>query len=109
MEYTAKRANGEQCTLSILDECEYCGTPPKGTPHGTIDNEDSDITIIKVFRYLQRNIRYCVTCKLSYYNVYNTEKYLTICVTVRFSEFVFIFLLKTTIIHQLIYYMVAYI
>ena len=32
----AKRANGEQCTRRRKDECEFCGTHVKGTPHGFI-------------------------------------------------------------------------
>ena len=30
----AKRANGEQCTRRRKDNCEFCGTHIKGTPHG---------------------------------------------------------------------------
>jgi len=30
----AKRANGEQCTRKRRDDCEFCGTHYKGTPHG---------------------------------------------------------------------------
>jgi len=32
----AKRANGEQCTRRRKDDCEFCGTHVKGTPHGYI-------------------------------------------------------------------------
>jgi hypothetical protein len=32
----AKRANGEQCTRRRKDNCEYCGTHVKGTPHGVV-------------------------------------------------------------------------
>lgn len=32
----AKRANGEQCTRRRKDDCEFCGTHVKGTPHGFI-------------------------------------------------------------------------
>ncbi len=36
----AKRANGQQCTRRKKDNCQYCGTHSKGTPHGIItDNE----------------------------------------------------------------------
>ena len=37
----AKRANGEQCTRRRKDNCEFCGTHTKGTPHGLIQNENS--------------------------------------------------------------------
>lgn len=36
----AKRATGEQCTRRRKDNCEYCGTHLKGTPHGIVDNSD---------------------------------------------------------------------
>jgi len=39
----AKRANGEQCTRKRRDDCEFCGTHYKGTPHGLVANEaDAD-------------------------------------------------------------------
>ena len=40
----AKRANGEQCTRKRRDDCEFCGTHYKGTPHGiaTQDEDTSD-------------------------------------------------------------------
>ena len=37
----AKRANGEQCTRRKKEECGYCGTHMKGTPHGIIDEQDA--------------------------------------------------------------------
>ena len=41
----AKRANGEQCTRKRRDDCEFCGTHYKGTPHGVATpNEDNDAT-----------------------------------------------------------------
>jgi hypothetical protein len=30
----ARRANGEQCTRKRREDCEFCGTHYKGTPHG---------------------------------------------------------------------------
>jgi hypothetical protein len=36
----AKRANGEQCTRKRRDDCEFCGTHYKGTPHGIASHED---------------------------------------------------------------------
>ena len=38
----AKRANGEQCTRKRRDDCEFCGTHYKGTPHGLINVEDTE-------------------------------------------------------------------
>jgi hypothetical protein len=37
----AKRANGEQCTRKRREDCEFCGTHYKGTPHGIATNDDS--------------------------------------------------------------------
>jgi hypothetical protein len=36
----AKRANGEQCTRKRRDDCEFCGTHYKGTPHGVATGMD---------------------------------------------------------------------
>jgi hypothetical protein len=38
----AKRANGEQCTRKRRDDCEFCGTHYKGTPHGVTSQNDND-------------------------------------------------------------------
>ena len=40
----AKRANGEQCTRKKKEECDYCGTHLKGTPHGILSQEDGETT-----------------------------------------------------------------
>ena len=37
---TAKRASGEQCTRRRKDECEFCGTHSKGTPHGLVQSSN---------------------------------------------------------------------
>ena len=37
----AKRANGEQCTRKRREDCEFCGTHYKGTPHGIATLSDS--------------------------------------------------------------------
>ena len=37
----AKRANGEQCTRRRRDDCEFCGTHYKGTPHGMINGGEA--------------------------------------------------------------------
>ena len=38
----AKRANGEQCTRKRRDDCEFCGTHHKGTPHGIASSNETD-------------------------------------------------------------------
>lgn len=37
----ARRANGEQCTRKRRDDCEFCGTHYKGTPHGLITQSEN--------------------------------------------------------------------
>lgn len=69
---SAKRASGEQCTRRKRDDCQFCGTHSKGTPHGIItDNEPlntttkievSAIDIKGIVYYLDNNT-----------NVYDTE------------------------------------
>ena len=44
----AKRANGEQCTRRKKDDCQYCGTHTKGTPHGILNDSESAPTTKKV-------------------------------------------------------------
>ena len=44
----AKRASGEQCTRRKRDECQFCGTHSKGTPHGVITDSDPVNTTTKV-------------------------------------------------------------
>lgn len=49
----AKRANGEQCTRRKKDECEYCGTHMKGTPHGLVEDEENKQTMQKIELWAQ--------------------------------------------------------
>jgi hypothetical protein len=44
----AKRASGEQCTRRKKDDCQYCGTHSKGTPHGMISDKEPTSTTKKV-------------------------------------------------------------
>ena len=44
----AKRASGEQCTRRKKDECQYCGTHIKGTPHGMMSDKEPISTNRKV-------------------------------------------------------------
>jgi len=39
---SAKRASGEQCTRRKKDDCVYCGTHMKGTPHGLVDEQEEN-------------------------------------------------------------------
>ena len=69
----AKRANGEQCTRRRKDECEFCGTHYKGTPHGlvqTIENENAATHKMEVFAEEINGIVYYLD---KYKNVYKTE------------------------------------
>ena len=54
-------------------KCEYCGTHSKGTPHGTIDNEDSDVQHNQSVQVFAEEIKGIVYYLDKYYNVYNTE------------------------------------
>jgi hypothetical protein len=40
----AKRANGEQCTRRKKNNSNYCGTHVKGTPHGVINDDNSNVS-----------------------------------------------------------------
>ena len=68
----AKRANGEQCTRRKRDDCQFCGTHSKGTPHGV--NTDSDpvntTTKIEVSAIDIKGIVYYLDDNT---NVYDTE------------------------------------
>jgi hypothetical protein len=69
----AKRANGEQCTRRRKDNCEYCGTHVKGTPHGLITNETDTNSVsctVEVFAQEIGGIVYYID---KHTNVYKTE------------------------------------
>ncbi len=69
----AKRANGEQCTRRRKDNCEYCGTHVKGTPHGLITNETDTNCVsctVEVFAQEIGGIVYYID---KHMNVYKTE------------------------------------
>jgi len=44
----ANRASGEQCTRRKKDDCQFCGTHSKGTPHGMVNDEKPLSTTKKV-------------------------------------------------------------
>ena len=68
----AKRANGEQCTRRKKDNCQYCGTHIKGTPHGKIVNEETSTKITKIDAWVQeiKGIQYFIDADN---NVYKHE------------------------------------
>jgi len=69
----AKLANGEQCTRRRKNECEFCGTHTKGTPHGLmVQSAESANTMQKmdVFAVEIKGIVYYVD---AFTNVYKTE------------------------------------
>jgi len=73
----AKRANGEQCTRKRKDDCEFCGTHYKGTPHGIATSSDAadanqphDNVTLEVFAEEIGGIVYYVD---KFKNVYKTD------------------------------------
>lgn len=73
----AKRANGEQCTRKRRDDCEFCGTHYKGTPHGIATNENgssesmmNEAVTLEVFAEEIGGIVYYID---KFKNVYKTD------------------------------------
>ena len=59
----ARRANCEQCTRRKKDDCSFCGTHSKGTPHGVVDSSKDEIkkvTKIEVWVKEIKGINYYV-------------------------------------------------
>ncbi len=77
----AKRANGEQCTRRRRDDCEYCGTHYKGTPHGTVCEEvgNPDTLANQRMEVVAEDIGGIVYYIDRYGNVYHTEDILREC------------------------------
>lgn len=69
----ALRANGEQCTRRRRDDCEFCGTHFKGTPHGLVMCSDSKHETPKKLEVIAADIRGIIYYIDKYGNVYNTE------------------------------------
>lgn len=71
----AKRANGEQCTRKRRDDCEFCGTHYKGTPHGlvtqdaNVESNANETVKLDVFAEEIGGIVYYID---RFRNVYNT-------------------------------------
>jgi hypothetical protein len=68
----AKRASGEQCTRRKKDDCQYCGTHSKGTPHGMISDKEPSSTI-KTVEVNAIDIKGIVYYLDNIGNVYDTE------------------------------------
>lgn len=73
----AKRANGEQCTRRRKDDCEYCGTHSKGTPHGLINGSDTLEHSNERMEVFAQDIKGIVYYLDKYNNVYKTEDILS--------------------------------
>ena len=69
----AKRADGDQCTRRRKENCEYCGTHVKGTPHGLITCEVIDQNQDKKVDVEAQEINGIVYFLDKFNNVYNTE------------------------------------
>ena len=71
----AKRANGEQCTRRRRDDCEFCGTHYKGTPHGMINANEpaADDAARQNLEVVAEDIFGIVYYIDKYNNVYKTE------------------------------------
>jgi hypothetical protein len=69
----ALRANGEQCTRRRRDDCEFCGTHFKGTPHGLVVCSDVKAETNKKMEVIASDIRGIMYYIDKYGNVYNTE------------------------------------
>jgi hypothetical protein len=68
----AKRATGEQCTRRRKDDCEYCGTHMKGTPHGIIDNQNESKSTTQKIEVWAQDIQGIVYYIDKSNNVYDT-------------------------------------
>jgi len=69
----AKRASGEQCTRRRKEECDFCGTHSKGTPHGTTQCDAIDTQTNQSLEVFVEEIKGIVYYLDKYQNVYNTE------------------------------------
>jgi|UniRef100_A0A6C0IMD4 hypothetical protein len=70
---SAKRADGDQCTRRRKDECDYCGTHVKGTPHGLVTNDIPEIEQDKRVEVYAKEINGIVYHLDNFCNVYKTE------------------------------------
>ena len=70
---SAKRSNGEQCTRRRKDNCEFCGTHVKGTPHGLMQANQSNDIVLQKLEVFAEDICGIVYYIDNYHNVYKTE------------------------------------
>lgn len=73
----AKRANGEQCTRRRKENCEFCGTHSKGTPHGLMEISGETNTPMQKLDVFAEEIGGIVYYIDSLKNVYKTEDILS--------------------------------
>jgi hypothetical protein len=69
----AKRANGEQCTRRRKENCEFCGTHVKGTPHGLVGDADMTVNTTQKHEVFAEEIFGIVYYIDKNNNVYKTE------------------------------------
>jgi hypothetical protein len=70
---SAKRANGEQCTRRRKEDCEFCGTHSKGTPHGLMQNETNAQNALQKMEVFAEEVKGIVYYMDKFNNVYKTE------------------------------------
>jgi len=69
----AKRANGEQCTRRKKEECGYCGTHMKGTPHGIVDDQEENKPLTQKIEVWAQDIQGIIYYIDKTGNVYQAE------------------------------------
>ena len=69
----AKRANGEQCTRRKKEECGYCGTHMKGTPHGMVDEQEDNKQLTQKIEVWAQDIQGIIYYIDKTGNVYEAE------------------------------------
>ena len=69
----ACRASGEQCTRRRKDDCEYCGTHSKGTPHGVFNENAENVVLQQRVEVFVEEIKGIVYYIDHFGNVYKTE------------------------------------
>jgi len=69
----AKRANGEQCTRRKKEDCEFCGTHSKGTPHGLVVPTENTLKPLQKIEVSAEEIGGIVYYIDAFNNVYKTE------------------------------------
>jgi hypothetical protein len=70
---SAKRANGEQCTRRRKEDCEFCGTHSKGTPHGLMQNGETQQNAMQKMEVFAEEVKGIVYYMDKFNNVYKTE------------------------------------